>query len=444
MTKSTVSNWGNYPSIDAKTKSFTSVSELDQDQLPEASYIARGNGRCYGDSSLQSHIISTLKYDKILEFDAKEGIIKCQSGITFSTLIDFLIPRGLFLPVTPGTKFITVGGAIASDIHGKNHHVEGSFQNHIIHIEVLLASGDIIECSREKESDLFMATCGGMGLTGIILSAKFRLKKIETALIKQVSIKARNLDHIFDLFEEFKSTTYSVAWIDCLQGGDKLGRSLLMVGEHATKQELGSDESLRNPNGKLKLSIPFNFPNIVLNKITIKIFNFLFYHKQIAARKESYVNFDKFFYPLDFINSWNRMYGNRGFVQYQFVLPIENSKEGLRKILSEINNQGMGSFLAVLKLFGNYEGLISFPMQGYTLALDFPIRKGLFEFLDRLDQIVVDCGGRIYLTKDARMDKKVFEKGYPNLERFKNIVKKFNPDLKWRSVQSDRLAITKP
>jgi decaprenylphospho-beta-D-ribofuranose 2-oxidase len=440
MPKSPITNWGNYPVIETNLKSFTDASELQKSFTNTSNYIARGNGRCYGDSSLNENIISTLKYDKILAFDPQAAIITCQAGITFDTLIDILVPRGFFLPVTPGTKFITLGGAIASDVHGKNHHVEGTFRNHIITMKILLASGEVVECSKESNPELFMATCGGMGLTGVILSAQFKLKKIETPFIKQTTIKARNLDEIFSLFEEYKESTYSVAWIDCLQDGSKLGRSLLMVGEHATKADIPADK--KPSKSSLKLNMPFNLPNFALNKLSIKAFNFLFYHKQFKNKKNNIVAFDPFFYPLDFISNWNRMYGNRGFIQYQFVLPMGTSKAGLQKILKEINHQGMGSFLAVLKLFGEDESLISFSMRGYTLALDFPIRKGLFEFLDKLDKIVIEYGGRIYLTKDARMKKEIFEKGYPNLEIFKKIIKKYNPDLKWRSVQSDRLGIS--
>jgi decaprenylphospho-beta-D-ribofuranose 2-oxidase len=440
-----ISNWGNYPKVEASLKSFKNVKEIGEELQSDSSYIARGNGRCYGDSSLNTCIISTLKYDKILEFDQANAIITCQAGLTFESLIQFLVPRGLFLPVTPGTKFITVGGAVASDIHGKNHHVDGSFGDHIIKMEILLASGKVVECARGQEGDLFDATCGGMGLTGIILSVKFKLKKINSAFIKQTSIKAKDLDEIFELFDKYKANTYSVAWIDCLQRGNSLGRSLLMVGEHATEKESSPLPKANSMAVNKKLNVPINFPMWVLNKYSIKIFNFLFYHKQLKKRKESVVTFDQFFYPLDFINNWNRMYGKKGFVQYQFVLPLENSKVGLRKILTEIGNNGTGSFLAVLKLFGEQErGLISFPMRGYTLALDFPVREGLFVFLDHLDKLVLEYGGRIYLTKDARMNKQVFWKSYPKIDRFQEIVKKVNPHFKWRSVQSDRLEISKP
>ena len=442
MSKTSVANWGNFPIIEADKISFTTVTELCDLAQSKSTCIARGNGACYGDASLGSTIISTLKFDNIIEFDEVNGVLSCQSGVTFDALLRFLIPKGWFLPVTPGTKFITLGGAVASDIHGKNHHVEGTFGKHILNMEILLASGAVVNCGPDEEVDLFEATCGGMGLTGVILSVKFRVKKIESAYINQVSIKAENLDEIFELFEKYKDTTYSVAWIDCLQGGSSLGRSLLMVGEHATAVDAKVKNPLQLVGHEQKLSIPFNFPNFVLNKYSIKLFNFLFYHKQFKKITRSVVTFDKFFYPLDFIKKWNRMYGNRGFVQYQFVLPIENSKAGLYKILDEINRQGMGSFLAVLKLFGESDGLISFPMKGYTLALDFPIRDGLFEFLDELDKIVLQYGGRIYLTKDARMKKEVFWQSYPNAEKFKTIIKKYNPDFKWKSLQSDRLQIS--
>jgi decaprenylphospho-beta-D-ribofuranose 2-oxidase len=278
-----------------------------------------------------------------------------------------------------------------------------------------------------------------MGLTGVILSVKFKLKKIDSSVIRQTTIKADNLDKVFALFEEYQHSTYSVAWIDCLQKGSKLGRSLLMIGEHSTGK---SDRSQLRSHSKF-LNVPFNLPEWILNKYSIKIFNFFFYHKQLKARKESNVSFDQFFYPLDFIKNWNRMYGKRGFVQYQFVLPLKNSKEGLRKILKAIGNSGFGSFLAVLKLFGEQEsGLISFPMKGYTLALDFPIRNGLFEFLQQLDKLVLEYGGRIYLSKDARMDKEVYWKSYSRAHEFKEIIDKYNSNLKWRSAQSDRLAIT--
>ncbi len=436
-----LTNWGNFPKVLASTKSIRAKEDVISELQSKLTYIARGNGRCYGDSSLHTSVFSTLKLDNILDFDPSHATITCQSGVTFESLVQFLVPKKLFLPVTPGTKFITVGGAVASDIHGKNHHVDGSFGDHIIQMEILLSSGEVVQCGKDVNPELFNATCGGMGLTGIILSVKFKLKRIKNQFISQTTIKAKNLDEIFSLFEEYKNTTYSVAWIDCLQSGNSLGRSLLMVGEHASDSEISKrGETIKKKN---HLAIPFNFPAWVLNTLTIKIFNFLFYHKQFKRKKQSIVSFDQFFYPLDFINHWNRMYGKNGFIQYQFVLPLENSKVGLKKILGEISKNGTGSFLAVLKLFGEQEGgLISFPMKGYTLALDFPLRDGLFEFLDQLDRLVLGYGGRVYLTKDARMKKEIFWNGYPNATQFQQAVRKLSPDFKWRSAQSERLEIT--
>jgi decaprenylphospho-beta-D-ribofuranose 2-oxidase len=442
MSKQQVSNWGNYPIVDASKIIVRTDNDVRHALQSTDGLIARGNGGCYGDSSLSTTIVSTLAYDKIVSFDGDHGTITAQSGITFDSILEFVVPRGWFLPVTPGTKFITLGGAIASDIHGKNHHVEGSFKKHITALNVMLASGEIVTCGREVNADLFRATCGGMGLTGIILTATFNLKRIETSFIKQTSVKARNLDEVFSLFEQYQDSTYSVAWIDCLQSGKNLGRSLLLVGEHAKQSEIKKGNPYPVAKGASWVQIPFNFPEWVLNEYTVKIFNFLFYNKQIGRTQQTMVSFDKFFYPLDFLKNWNRMYGNRGFVQYQFVLPMANSNEGLRKILTEISKRGMGSFLAVLKLFGESEGLVSFPMRGYTLALDFPIRKGLFEFLDELDAVVLAYGGRLYLTKDARMKKKIFWDSYPNAGEFKQLIQKFNPGFKCRSIQSDRLGIT--
>lgn len=439
-----LSNWGNFPVLDCDESSFTQEEQLTQYVNSHDHIIARGNGRCYGDASLGEHSISTLRYDKVLQFDTENGIFECQAGITLDQVLAIIVPRGWFLPVTPGTKFITIGGAVASDVHGKNHHAEGSFSNHVISMDVLTGVG-FMSCSPENNPDLFWATCGGMGLTGVITKVRFRLKKIETAYIRQKQIKAENLDEIIRLFDEYKDYTYSMAWIDCLKKGKNFGRSILIVGEHATKEELSGKQSaapLLLPD-KLKLTIPFNLPSFILNNFTVKAFNMLYYAKNYKKEMNGVVPYEPFFYPLDAIHHWNRGYGKQGFVQYQFVLPIDR-KEGLAAIMHRISDKGWGSFLAVLKVFGRQDDLISFPMEGYTLALDFPVRKGLFPFLDELDALVLEYGGKLYLSKDARMQQEVFWKSYPNAERFANIVNTYNPVSKFRSVQSDRLLITKP
>lgn len=440
-----LANWGNYPAVACDEQTFSQDDQLQAVVAQNDAIIARGNGRCYGDASLAVHSISTLKYDKVLDFDVQDGYITCQSGITLDQVLDIIVPKGWFLPVTPGTKNITIGGAIASDVHGKNHHVDGAFSRHVTWMDILTADGQTIRCSQTENTDLFWATCGGMGLTGVITVVKFDLKKIETAYIKQTQIKAKNLDEVIRLFDEYKHYTYSVAWIDCLKKGDAFGRSILIVGEHATKADLSpkqAEHPLQLPK-KSQLTMPFNLPEFVLNTFTVKAFNWLYYGKNFKREINNVVPYEPFFYPLDAILHWNRGYGKSGFVQYQFVIPMDQ-KEGLVTILKRISDKGLGSFLAVLKVFGQQDDLISFPMEGYTLALDFPVRKGLFEFLDELDELVLQHKGRLYLSKDARMKQDIFWKSYPNAPRFLEIVKRYNPLGKFRSIQSDRLLLTKP
>lgn len=437
-----LANWGNYPVVSCEESSFSREDQLQELLDKQPSLIARGNGRCYGDASLGTYSISTLKYDKALSFDTEQGIFECQSGVTLDQILEIIVPKGWFLPVTPGTKFITVGGAVASDVHGKNHHVDGAFSNHITEMDVITSQG-LITCSASREADLFWATCGGMGLTGIITRVKFRLKKVSTSYIKQRQIKARNLEEVIRLFEEYRHYTYSVAWIDCLQKGDSFGRSILIVGEHASPEDLSPQQRqdpLRLPQKK-KLTIPFNLPSFVLNTLTVKAFNWLYYAKNTKREINNVVPYEPFFYPLDAFLHWNRGYGKAGFVQYQFVLPLDQ-KDGLIAILQRISSKGWGSFLAVLKVFGNQDSLISFPMEGYTLALDFPVRKGLFAFLDELDALVLQYGGRLYLSKDARMKQEVFWQSYPHVQRFAEIVKQYNSNDRFRSLQSDRLLLT--
>jgi len=441
--KKQIANWGNYPAIEADEESFVFDDQLDKLIKKEQSFIPRGNGRCYGDASLSERTISTLKYDKILSFDKENGIFECQSGITLDQILKVIIPAGWFLPVTPGTKFITIGGGLASDVHGKNHHVDGSISNHVLEMDVVLASDEIITCSPELYPDLFEATLGGMGLTGVISKVKIQLKKIETSMIRQKQVKAENLQELIRLFEEYKDYTYSVAWIDCLKKGKHFGRSILMLGEHATVDDLAQIQKadpLKLPKNK-QIIFPFNLPSWVLNKFSVKAFNFVYYTKNFKKEINNVVSYEPFFYPLDAVLHWNRMYGKAGFVQYQFVLPLD-AKQGLIEILQRIADEGLGSFLAVLKVFGKQESIISFPKEGYTLALDFPVREGLLEFLDELDQLVLKYHGRLYMSKDARMKPEILVAGYPELERFKATIKKYNPEGKIRSVQSDRLLLT--
>ena len=402
---SPVANWGLYPSIKSNVVSPTTILEFQEAILSNEEVIARGYGRCYGDASLQNTIISTSKWNKFIDFDREHGIIEVESGVLLSDILEVSIPAGCFISVTPGTKFITVGGAIASDVHGKNHHIDGCFSDHLIHFDLMIENGDILHCSRNENTDLFWATIGGMGLTGIVISAKFMLKKIESVYIRNEAIQAKNLDEIFELFESSESWTYNVAWLDCLQKGNSLGKSIMLRGEHATLGEL-PQKFKKNPlkiKKKLNLNIPFFFPNFALNPLSIKIFNWLYFNKQGKKHLKNYVDYETFFYPLDAVHNWNRIYGKNGFIQYQFVIPKETGKEGMRKILETIAASGNGSFLVVLKLFGdnNPKAYNSFPMKGYTLALDFKVNNKLEKLIASLDKIVMDYGGHIYRTKDA-------------------------------------------
>lgn len=400
-----VTNWGNFPIVEKEMKSEDSFRKIKEFVLNNNEVIARGNGRCYGDASLGEHIFSTKKLNKFISFDRLNGIIECESGVLLSDVLEISVPQGYFLYVTPGTKLISVGGAIASDVHGKNHHSEGCFSEYVLDFKLMTENGDIIICSKEENSEKFYATIGGMGLTGIILSARFKLKNIETAYIRQESIKAENLDEIFRLFDESESWTYTVAWIDCLQKGKGIGRSILMRGEHAFAHELPQKFS-KNPlrlKKKFSPTVPFYFPGFVLNALTVKLFNLLYYKRQTKKEVKNIIDYETYFYPLDAINDWNKIYGKSGFIQYQMVIPKEDGKEGMKKILETIANSGNGSFLAVLKLFGknNPEAYNSFPIEGYTLALDFKVNSKLKKLVEQLDQTVQDFGGRIYLTKDS-------------------------------------------
>jgi decaprenylphospho-beta-D-ribofuranose 2-oxidase len=441
--KKRIANWGNYPVIESDEKRFAFQDQLVSLVKSNSAFIARGNGRCYGDASLAGNTISTLSFDKILSFDTQAGVFECQSGITLDRVLEVIVPKGWFLPVTPGTKFITVGGAVASDVHGKNHHVDGSFSNHIIDMDVMTESGEVLTCSGEKFADLFEATCGGMGLTGVITRIKFRLKKIESSYIAQKQVKAKNLEEVLELFTKYQHYTYSVAWIDCLKSGKGFGRSILILGEHARVDQLPDSKKadpLKLPRKK-QLSFPFYLPSWALNNFTVRIFNELYYAKNTRREQNNIVSYEPFFYPLDAILHWNRGYGRKGFVQYQFVLPLA-AKNGLVEILNRISKNGLASFLAVLKVFGRQDDMISFPTEGYTLALDFPVRDKLFPFLDELDAVVLQYGGRIYMSKDARMNPLTLQQGYPRIEEFKQVLRKYNPRQRVLSIQSGRLKLT--
>ena len=427
--------WGHYPKIDASIYSAPTTSEVAKKLAQIDIVIARGLGRSYGDSALSANICSTGALTHLLEFDATTGVVSCQAGVSLADLLSVFVPRGWFIPVTPGTRFVTVGGAIASDVHGKNHHLDGCFSAHVIDLKIMLATGDVIPCSPSEHPDLFRATCGGMGLTGIILEARIQLQRISSAFIDETTLKAANIDQALSLFENNESSTYSVAWIDCLQRGSSLGRSLVMLGEHAQHGELVVGE-------KKKLALPIDMPSFLLNKFSIAAFNMLYFNRVRSLCQQRVIHYEPFFYPLDGIQHWNRLYGKKGFLQYQFVIPKAAGEIAMREILQRIARSGRGSFLAVLKVFGKQnENYLSFPCEGYTLALDFKLESGLFELLDELDQQVLGYGGRVYLTKDARMSETTFKQSYPQWEQFQQVREQYGALHKFASLQSQRLGL---
>lgn len=439
-----LSGWGRFPVIEARVLAPRSLQALRHLVQSEQSLIARGNGRAYGDSAIsRSATVHMRHFNRMLDFDPATGQLVAESGVLIGDIIAAFLPRGWFPMITPGTKFVSLGGAIAADVHGKNHHKDGSFRRCVDWIEVMEANGDVRRCSPVENGALFDQTLGGMGLTGITLRAAVRLRPVETAWIRQNTIAAPDLASVMDAFETARDATYSVAWIDCLGSGPSLGRSLVMLGEHATLADL-PDGKVENPlqaPPKRRLSVPFDVPAIALNRLSVRVFNAL--HYRVGAQKHGaqLVDWDSYFYPLDAILGWNRIYGRKGFMQFQCVLPLERSREGLTALLDAISQAGSGSFLAVLKRFGPQDGLFSFPMEGYTLALDFPVNAKTIALLQHLDRIALNFGGRFYLAKDSRMTPETLRASDPRRAEFCALRESLGQARRFHSVQSERLVL---
>lgn len=431
-----ISNWGNYPRIEADVRPWPLQTESPQ--------IARGMGRCYGDSALSTHIVDTRSLNHFLDFDAESGLLTVEAGLTFDEILQVCVPRGWFLPVTPGTRFVTAGGALASDVHGKNHHAEGSFSDHVRWFDLLTASGEICRCSRTENTELFYLTLGGMGLTGIIKALAFYLKPIETAYIRQHTLRCENLDETMAGLEAYGYWTNSVAWLDCMAGGRAFGRSILMLGEAAKQSELTQAQSL-NPlkvHSTKGIPFPIDMPSFTLNRFTVQAFNQVYFHKHPKGSRDSVVHYEPFYYPLDKVLGWNRIYGKRGFTQYQLVIPHADARKGLQEVLELLAKRKMSSFLTVLKIFGEQsENYLRFPKAGFTLTLDFGISASLWPFLNELDGVVERYGGRLYLTKDVRMNPDFFRRTYPMAQEFIEKIKALDPTGKFQSLQSQRLGI---
>lgn len=407
-------------------------------------YLARGLGRSYGDTAIipDGALIDMTRINRFIAFDADTGVLECETGVSIAEIMDAFIPRGFMIPVTPGTKFVTIGGAIANDVHGKNHHAHGTFGNFVESFELLTPKGDHLHCSREENSDVFFATLGGIGLTGIILTARIRLTPVESAYFSVDYYRAKNIEDILETMQATQEKyPYSVAWVDTIAKGNKLGRSVLMNGIPATAEQAGRrvKDVLAIPSKREK-SIPIDFPGFVLNPLSIGAFNELLY-RSYSPKEGSITDYDTYFYPLDAIHHWNRMYGKRGFTQYQICLPFE-AKEALIDILRRVSDSGRASFLAVLKCFGEAnESPLSFPFAGYTLTLDFAMRPDLPPFLQELDRILLDNGGRLYLAKDVCMSAETFAAMYPRADEFRAVRDKVDPDKRFTSAMAQRLEI---
>lgn len=430
-------SWGRFPKVrHSQVQSIYWRSELPDLRHLEEPALPFAYGRSYGDSCLNAGGVSldVSHLQRFISFDEETGLLCCEAGVSLAEVLAVMVPRGWFLPVTPGTKFVSVGGAIANDIHGKNHHRGGTFGRHVTCFELLRSNGERLLCSPEQNSELFRATIGGLGLTGIILWAEFRLKPIANPYIDMDHIRFASLDEFFEISAESDvDYEYTMSWVDILIGGDNLCRGIFMRGNHNRSPELAGKPMKK----RLPLAVPIDFPQFVLNSLTVKAFNELYYHVQVPKQVHKTVSYDSFFYPLDSIHSWYRMYGKRGFLQYQFVVPFNGAREAMRDILGRIRRSGEGSFLTVLKEFGDIQspGMLSFPRPGLTLALDFAYGgPKTLRLLDELDRIVLQSGGAVYPAKDARMSAASFQTFFPRWKEFAAYIDPHFSSSFWRRV----------
>jgi decaprenylphospho-beta-D-ribofuranose 2-oxidase len=408
--------------------------------------VARGLARSYGDAAQNAGgaVLDMTAADRVLSFDADTGLVEVEAGVSLDELMNRFVPQGFFVPVTPGTRLVTVGGAIGADIHGKNHHVAGSFSQHVRWLDLLTADGEVRRVSPEQDPDLFWATAGGMGLTGVILRAQVQMKRIESSRCLVDTDRTPDLDSLMTLLSETDHLyEYSVAWIDTLAKGRRMGRSVVTRGRFATLDEL-PPKRRSDPlkyHGSIKLGVPDVFPPGLLNLATVAAFNEVWYRKAPKRKRDQLQSIPTFFHPLDAVGGWNRIYGPRGFVQYQVTVPF-GQEEAMREILDRLSSFGTASFLAVLKRFGpGNPGMLSYPSPGWTLALDIPVMKGLAGLLDSLDEVVIAAEGRTYLAKDSRVRPETFARMYPRLEEFRAVRARVDPDGVFTSDLARRLSL---
>jgi FAD/FMN-containing dehydrogenase len=435
----TYESWGRYPKVE-----HANVIPVNwrHNPLPLLNHSGKvlpyGLGRSYGDCCLNEGgvLLDTAGLTRYISFDEEQGILRCEAGVSLNDILELAVPRGWFLSVTPGTQFVTVGGAIANDVHGKNHHQAGTFGRYVPKFELLRSNGDRITCSPTQNMDLYHATIGGLGLTGLILWADIQLRRIAGPYIEMENVRFRNLNEFFELSAASdQAYEYIVSWVDCTAQGRNLGRGFLMRGNHHN----GGTAHARTKGEQRRLSFPLEAPAFMLNRLTVRAFNVLYFRKQLRKYRKKVVHYKSFFYPLDAIKNWNRMYGRRGFFQYQCVVPYGNGQDTICEILKRIAASGNASFLAVLKTFGNLPspGMLSFPRAGVTLALDFPNNgEKTLALLNDLDIIVRESKGALYPAKDARMLPETYATSFPNWQNFSSYIDPGFSSSLWRRVTS--------
>jgi len=428
--RTSLSGWGANKWVDCELAEPETTDQLSK-WIDPAGTIARGLGRSYGDAALNGggQVLGMARLNRFLAFDPTQGRLTCEAGVSLEDIIRTFAPRGWFPAITPGTKFVTVGGCIANDIHGKAHHAQGSFSNSVEALTLLLASGEVVSASREENPELFWGTMGGMGLLGIVLETTLRLRPIETTYFRQEAHPARDLEHLLDILAEHDQTyAYSVATLDVMARGARLGRGVVTVGDHARRDEL-PPRLAKAPlalGGPPRVAVPVNLPELTLNPLSIRAVNAVI--QQIQRHASPFGHYEAFVYPLDGISHWNRGYGRRGFTQYQFVIPFEAGVPSMRKILDTLLSEGELPFLNVLKRLGEQSaGHLSFPRPGYTFAIDLPVRAHTPQLLHRLDTMVLEAGGRIYLGKDSFVTPETFRAMYPRLDAWLQLKAKYDP-----------------
>ncbi len=410
----TYESWGRNP-----TASAQKIYELPWRTSPlptGTSLLSYGLGKSYGDACLNNGgtLISTKRLNHFIAFNAQTGVLACETGVTLAEILALVVPHGWFLPVTPGIKYITVGGAIANEVHGKNHYRAGTFCHHLTKFELLRSDGSRLTCSPQENNELFRATCGGIGLTGLITWAEMKLKPIRSAYLESESVRTSGLGEVLNMFQELSSNyEYMIASINTNKSGEKIGAGYMLLGNHSQKSDPRlSQETVSVP----RITIPAPLPFSLVNRLSATMFNALYYSRQLKKISAGSLHYDPFFYPQDAIGYWNYAYGPRGFLQYQCQVPAENAEAVLGELLQTVKKSGFVSFLTTLKKLGPQPsiGHLAFPHEGYTLALDFPhTGKNLLDMFSQLDEIVMSANGRLYLAKDARMPQDMFQKTYP-------------------------------